>query len=308
MTLRACAFHCALLLLLTSSDALIQRYCVSSTGSETKSDPFHSCRIDGDFMVAGISPMRMYTDREGEEVDYERCDGNLADIYVLQSEAFLWYLNKASSDLFRRFNFTLGTELIDTCRSSDIGFQRSLTFTQGHPGFCHSNVSHNFSRNFPIAIMGGGSETALYINRLLEAYCIPFLSTEATSTIFSNRNTYPFFLRIVPPDKDQIDALVAMMKRFKWNHIGVIYEDTVYCHNLLQDLNSRLSNSHHCVDEARRNLIKTANYSRENLSVCIEWTFEVRLDIFKWVVNLIWLEGTRENMSCTSNRHVISVQ
>ncbi len=231
-------------------------------------------------MVAAIGPIRHYTDTHGQDVDYENCDGRLTDTYVLQSEAFLWSISTASAELYKKYNFTLGTKLIDTCRSSDIGFKRSLTFIQGHSGFCHSGVKHDFSKNFPIAMMGGGSETALYISRLLEVYCIPFLSNEATSSMFSDRRTYPFFLRVVPPDKDQVDALVALLKRFKWNHIGVIYEDTIYCHNLFQDLTSRLSQSHRCFDATRKNLSKTGNYSRENWTVCVEWSFEVWRDIF----------------------------
>lgn len=50
----------------------------------------------------------------------------------------------------------------------------------------------------------------------------------STSSELSNKDRYPFFVRTIPSDKNQAEAMVAMVQRLKWTYVSIVYEESSY--------------------------------------------------------------------------------
>jgi len=54
------------------------------------------------------------------------------------------------------------------------------------------------------------------------------ISFFSTSTELSNRDRYPFFLRTIPSDVNQAQAMVELVRMFHWTYVSVVYEESSY--------------------------------------------------------------------------------
>ena len=63
---------------------------------------------------------------------------------------------------------------------------------------------------------------------LLEVWFRFQVSFFSTSTVLSNRDRYPYFLRTIPSDVNQAQAMVELVKLFNWTYVSVIYEESSY--------------------------------------------------------------------------------
>lgn len=68
-----------------------------------------------------------------------------------------------------------------------------------------------------------------------------------TSDIFSDKTVYPAFFRTVPSDSKQINGMVGLMTRFKWNWIAVVVSDDEYGTTALQQFSSSAMGTGICV-------------------------------------------------------------
>ena len=50
----------------------------------------------------------------------------------------------------------------------------------------------------------------------------------STSTVLSSRDRYPFFLRTIPSDVHQAQAMVELVRMFGWTYVSVVYEESSY--------------------------------------------------------------------------------
>lgn len=54
------------------------------------------------------------------------------------------------------------------------------------------------------------------------------VSTSSSSPVLSDKLRYPSFMRVIPSDIYQAQALVKLMSHFSWNWVGVVYGDDDY--------------------------------------------------------------------------------
>ncbi|KAL7100376.1 hypothetical protein ACP275_09G142200 [Erythranthe tilingii] len=94
----------------------------------------------------------------------------------------------------------------------------------------------------------GPQETAQanFVIGLGDAAKVPIISFSATSPSLHYQT--PFFLQTAIDDADQVDAVAAIVKYFKWFQVVLVYEDsdygislTPYLSNAFQQVNSRVS-------------------------------------------------------------------
>ncbi|WAR15526.1 GRM-like protein, partial [Mya arenaria] len=50
----------------------------------------------------------------------------------------------------------------------------------------------------------------------------------STSTDLSNRDRFPYFLRTIPSDVNQAQAIVELVRMFNWSYVSVVYEESSY--------------------------------------------------------------------------------
>ncbi|CAG2114060.1 unnamed protein product, partial [Medioppia subpectinata] len=80
-----------------------------------------------------------------------------------------------------------------------------------------------------VGVIGGQSSTvSIQLANLLRLFKVPQISYQSTSTTLSNKQKYEYFFRTVPSDVNQVQAILEILKVFKWTYVSVVYSDTDY--------------------------------------------------------------------------------
>lgn len=59
-------------------------------------------------------------------------------------------------------------------------------------------------------------------------YCIPVLASTATSWQFDNVDRFNYFLRSVPSDEYQVQAIIRLLETMKWHRVAIVHETSNY--------------------------------------------------------------------------------
>ncbi|XP_040034641.2 extracellular calcium-sensing receptor-like [Gasterosteus aculeatus] len=128
-------------------------------------------------------------------------------------------------------NITLGYKIYDSCSTPHqalkaamelVGHERSsgVKGETQREGGCRGTV--------PAVIGDGGSTQSLVVARLLGVFHVPQVSYFSSCACLSDKKDFPAFLRTMPSDFFQVDALVQLVKHFGWTWVGVIAGDDAY--------------------------------------------------------------------------------
>ncbi|XP_035210832.1 metabotropic glutamate receptor 4-like, partial [Stegodyphus dumicola] len=78
-------------------------------------------------------------------------------------------------------------------------------------------------------VLGAASSvTSIQVANLLRLFKIPQVSFFSTSPELSNKHRFEYFLRTVPSDTNQADAMVQIVQRLNWTYISILYEESTY--------------------------------------------------------------------------------
>ncbi|CAD5114175.1 DgyrCDS3316 [Dimorphilus gyrociliatus] len=113
----------------------------------------------------------------------------------------------------------LGYTILDDCDSNLAALGESLYFLPAE--IFHVN-----------AVIGPYSSTkSMMVSPLLSLYRIPQLSRMATSDELSDKSRFPYFSRIVSPDRYQANAVIEFISALNWNYFSLIYSEGSYGEN-----------------------------------------------------------------------------
>ncbi|XP_074831925.1 taste receptor type 1 member 1 isoform X2 [Carettochelys insculpta] len=134
-------------------------------------------------------------------------------------------------------NVTLGYEIYDTC-SESANLHATLSIlaqSRQHQVEVLSNFTHYQPKN--VALIGpDSSQFALVTAAILSIFLMPEISYEASNEMLSSKHAYPSFLRTIPSDRLQVEALVLLLEEFRWNWIAVVGSDDTYGKNGIKTL------------------------------------------------------------------------
>ncbi|CAB9504946.1 TCDD-inducible poly [ADP-ribose] polymerase [Seminavis robusta] len=90
------------------------------------------------------------------------------------------------------------------------------------------------------------SGASISLARVAGLEAVPQLSPASTSSLLSNKYEFPSFSRMVAPNNErgEVGALIAMMRVFGWERIGILATDTQYAKDLVNDLRSSWVGDH----------------------------------------------------------------
>ena len=78
-------------------------------------------------------------------------------------------------------------------------------------------------------VLGAGfSSVSTAVARLLRLFRIPQISYASTADVLSDKSTYEYFLRTVPPDSLQAQALADIIEYFNWTYVIAMHTADVY--------------------------------------------------------------------------------
>ena len=136
-------------------------------------------------------------------------------------EAMLFAIDEINKNATLLPNITLGAQIYDTCQSETIAADAAKRFII---------MSLKKDNNTQLAgvigpMSSGASET---VASFLRVFQIPQISYSSTSLTLSNKDIYSYFLRVVPPDTLQVQALVDVIKKNGWNYVSTVNSDGTY--------------------------------------------------------------------------------
>ncbi|XP_069098392.1 taste receptor type 1 member 1-like [Pleurodeles waltl] len=126
-------------------------------------------------------------------------------------------------------NITLGYDVHDDCHEPS-GIQATLSLLAAplHP-FVNVEEDGRLQHGHILAVVGPTvSDTAVITSTLLSSYQLPQVSYSAASEALSDKQSFPFFVRTLPSDRLQAEAMIALLKEFGWTWVAVLGSGTEY--------------------------------------------------------------------------------
>ena len=181
--------------------------------------------VDKDFVFGGLFPVHSGID----------C-GNLRQQRGLERlEAMLFAIDRINNDTNLLPNLTIGYDVRDTCSEETIGIDEaldmivrsgSLTVDSSMECVQAGNLSTRLSGIVGAAASSVSTPTATLLG--LRLFQSPLVSYASSSAALSNKNLYEYFLRTIPPDSFQANAMVDLVSHFGWEYVSVIFNDNTY--------------------------------------------------------------------------------
>lgn len=177
-----------------------------------------------------------------------------------RSKSFYWrylsirkHLDKINSNPnlnFHRNNLTLGYLLYNTClnpiAASDIASRVRPAWKIPDLSvfdFCNTIDPLLLDDKLYFIIGSVGPTTSgstIPISYIQQRHQLFTISPTASSDVFQDRAMHPYVLRLVPPDSLQAALLVDLLLKFNWSYIIVLYDDSAYGRNILNNFYKRI--------------------------------------------------------------------
>ena len=181
----------------------------------------------GDIMLQGLLPLTYRDNGKCERLDVE--DGLIwmvAMMYAVEE------INK--SGLLLRA--TLGYKIDNTCVNIPTAMNQAIRIVSKHRPNSVCRPEENVCRRGErmagekiSAVIGPAiSWIAIPVASLLSLYSIPLISYASTSRILSDKSRYKSFLRTIPSDDFQAQAMADFVQYFHWNYVYLIASDDDY--------------------------------------------------------------------------------
>uniref|UniRef100_A0A8D0H7A9 Taste 1 receptor member 1 n=1 Tax=Sphenodon punctatus TaxID=8508 RepID=A0A8D0H7A9_SPHPU len=194
-------------------------------------------RLDGDYTIAGL--FSIHSSIVTMKSRPERPDPFSHGYHLFQAMRFSVEEINNSGELLP--NVTLGYEIYDICSESANMYATLSILAQSISSSSHLHVEvlRDFTLYQPkaVAVIGpDSSNLALSTAAILSIALVPEISYEASSQILSAKYIYPSFLRTIPSDRLQVEALVRLLLDFNWTWVAVVASDNAYGRQGLQTL------------------------------------------------------------------------
>ena len=198
---------------------------------------------DGDLLIGMLA---------GYTYDYRaKCDLINEDV-VQATHGLKFAIDELNNDPAILPNITLGMVALDDCWDPAITLYRAMKFVPPDdctgdccrkPYMSTSRTSARGCYDVISVIAPKASTRSLVLSQLLGQFEIPHISYMATSDELSNKVRYPYFSRIVPPDRFQAQLMMDVLEFFNWTYISVLRYNTDYgrdgANNIISLANAR---------------------------------------------------------------------
>ena len=191
-----------------------------------------SARRDGNIILGALFPVH----RPPHDTSrYTRSCGEIWEQYgIHRTEMFFLTLEEINSNPNILPNITLGWDIRDSCWYSPIALEQSIDFIKTSIASIDEGKRNDSSpacergrTEKPIAglIGPGSSQNTIQVQNMLQMFHIPQIGYSATSMDLSNKNLYKYFLRVVPSDTYQAQALMDVVLRYNWTYISTVHSE-----------------------------------------------------------------------------------
>ncbi len=172
----------------------------------------------------------------------EPCGPDLRETGIVQLiEAMVYAINQVNRSPLILPNVSLGFVILDDCMKPTTALAQTLHFMplNTRPSDrCERNCYHQSHTFYDvIGVIGAeSSPSSIMMANLLGIFEIPQLSPTSTSDLLSDKNKYPYFMRMIPPNQFQVKAILHLLQHFNWTHVSAIYTKGGYGEDAVEDL------------------------------------------------------------------------
>ncbi|XP_026220307.1 extracellular calcium-sensing receptor-like [Anabas testudineus] len=160
-----------------------------------------------------------------------RCTGRIDSRELRFSRAMIFAIEEINNSTNLLPGITLGYQIHDSCGSILIALKVAFHLTNGLDTAFYFGDNCSQSGMVMAAVGESGSTPSIAISRIIGSFNIPQVSHFATCACLSNKQQYPSFLRTIPSDQFQAEALAKLVKQFGWTWIGAVRSDSDYGNN-----------------------------------------------------------------------------
>lgn len=176
--------------------------------------------IPGDILLLGI--FSIHDSGPGFECGEFRKESTDA----IASEAFLFTIKNLQKI---NPNITVGGIVIDDCYNSIQTTMNITMILSGKKKLFDLKTGDIIDTKKIVAVIGPlSSGVTKSVADILTHEKTLMISYAASSYDLDDRISYPYFLRTVPSDVQQVNAIVALLEKLKWRYVGMIYSNNNY--------------------------------------------------------------------------------
>ena len=218
-----------------------------------------SSRENKDFVFGGLFPIHATDPNSGGG----QCGSRLPERGLERMEAMLFALDLINNDTELLAGLKIGYDVRDTCASENIGLDEALDLIivgsqldilscQTSPvfGMNDSALADPPTTGIIGAANSGVSVPVAGLGRLLQ---IPQISYSSSSAVLSNRDRYEYFYRTIPPDDQQVRAMIDVLLKFNWTYVSAIHTVNAYGEGGIKEFR-RLADQHNICIELDRGI------------------------------------------------------
>ncbi|XP_077999772.1 uncharacterized protein LOC144452544 [Glandiceps talaboti] len=204
---------------------------------------FHSLprhvELQGELLIPGLFAVH-------EKGDHVKECGNLTDEGLIYVETMLHAIDDINANEHLLPGITLGTVIFDTCSSTSRA-GRELSPLLNGAFFLNGDYPPS---SFPViaGVVGAGNdEIASVTIETADLYKYTMVSYGATTSLLSNQDVYPYFLRTVPSDDQLADVLVQLVLDLGWSYISVVRSHNQHSKAGMQSFMNKATEKNVCI-------------------------------------------------------------
>ncbi|CAB3408217.1 unnamed protein product [Caenorhabditis bovis] len=172
--------------------------------------------IHGEIQIGALFPIHR------QIAGSESC-GEIWEQYGIQrSEIAMLTVRQINEEL----PFKLGLSIRDSCWSERIAMEQTIAFLREGVAQCSCCQTPGCNKkSVPVvAVIGPGkSSSTIAVQNLLQVFRIPQVGYSATTPDLSDKEQFGYFLRVVPSDVFQAQAINHLLHHFNWTYVAVLY-------------------------------------------------------------------------------------
>ncbi|XP_072050832.1 uncharacterized protein [Amphiura filiformis] len=194
---------------------------------------------DGDVWLGGF--FRLH----GIGADKLTCNDEVVFHNMQLLEAFLFAIDSINNDPRVLPNIKVGAIGFDTCGSPTRAQREAGNFITAVVEYRGGYFNNRLTVS---GIIGEEtSDTTLALADIVTPLKVSQISYAATTTKLDDRETYPYFMRTVASDKHQAQAIAAILDRFNWKYVSVVYSDNEYGNDMYKNIKNVTSQKGICI-------------------------------------------------------------
>uniref|UniRef100_A0A087XGX4 Vomeronasal 2, receptor 1 n=1 Tax=Poecilia formosa TaxID=48698 RepID=A0A087XGX4_POEFO len=143
-------------------------------------------------------------------------------------------------------NTDLGYVIYDSCFTISKAVEGTLTYLTGQD---EAVPNYRCGNGPPLATLvgAGGSDLSIATARILGLYHFPQVSYCSTCSALNNKFQFPTFLRTIPNDLHQSQAMAQLVLHFGWTWVGTIAADDDYGKYGIKDFKEQVEEAGVCI-------------------------------------------------------------